>query len=114
MKPERFRDLALELPEVEEGSHQGHADFRVGGKIFATLGPADTRAMVRLPVDDQAERLASRPEVFAPSPGAWGRQGCTEVDLPAARVAEMRDALVSAWCARAPKAMLKRHPQPRP
>lgn len=86
----------------------------MGGRIFATLGPTDVRAMVRLPVDDQRERLASRPEVFSPSSGAWGRQGCTEDDLRAAKVGEMRDALVSAWRARAPKAILDAHPRLRP
>ncbi len=109
MKPDQFRKLALELPETEEGAHHGQADFRVGGKIFATLGPADTRAMVRLPPDIQTELLASHPEVYAPSSGAWGRQGCTEVDLGAARMPMMRAALKVAWRARAPKRTLKRH-----
>ena len=43
-----FRRLALSLPEAVEGSHMGHADFRVCGKIFATLGPDETWGMVKL------------------------------------------------------------------
>ena len=43
MTADEFRRLALNLPEVVEGSHMGHADFRVGGKVFATLGYPDER-----------------------------------------------------------------------
>ena len=109
MTPAKFRELALELPEAEEGSHQKHADFRVGGKIFATLGPADTRAMVRLPPELQTELLASHPHVYTPSSGAWGRQGCTEVDLRDARAPMMREALAAAWRFRATKTVVAKY-----
>lgn len=109
MKADDFRRLALELPVSEEGAHQGHADFRVGGKIFATLGPDETWGMVKLPPELQTELLAEHPEVFEPSPGAWGRQGCTQVDLAHARVPMLRDALRAAWRKSAPKSVLREH-----
>ena len=37
MKVADFRRLALALEGAEEGSHMGNPDFRVGGRIFATL-----------------------------------------------------------------------------
>ncbi len=49
-----FRKIALSLPETEERSHMDHPDFRVKGKIFATLGyPDKARGMVKLSPEDQ-------------------------------------------------------------
>ena len=107
LKPERFRELALELPHAEEGAHHGHADFRVGGKIFATLRPDEDRAMVRLPPAEQTLVVTAEPEAFQPVPGAWGRQGCTHVTLSAVRVSAVREALHVAWRHRAPKRLIE-------
>ena len=72
-----FRRLALSLPGAEERSHMNHPDFRVGGKIFATLGyPDASRGMVKLFPDQQAEFVAADPKSFAPVNGV-GRTGCT-------------------------------------
>lgn len=109
MNADAFRQLALALPEATEGAHQGHADFRVGGKIFATLGADETTGMVKLPPELQAALLAEHPEVFEPSSGAWGRQGCTQVELAHARKPMMRDALLAAWRKSAPKKLLREH-----
>jgi hypothetical protein len=98
MNPESFRALALELPGVAEASHQGHADFRVRGKIFATLGyPDDGHGMVKLSRDEQAKRVRQFPGVFAPAKGAWGEQGSTLVELAAATEAAVKSAIRSAW-----------------
>ena len=98
MNAEAFRALALELPGVVEASHQGHADFRVRGKIFATLGyPDDGHGMVKLSPDEQAKRVRQFPGVFAPAKGAWGEQGSTLVKLEAATEAAMKSAIRSAW-----------------
>jgi hypothetical protein len=98
MNPEAFRALALELPGVVEASHQGHADFRVRGKIFATLGyPDDAHGMVKLARDEQAKRVRQFPGAFAPAKGAWGEQGSTLVKLEAAAVAAVKSAIRSAW-----------------
>jgi hypothetical protein len=111
MTAEDFRRLALSLPEVTEQSHMDHPDFRVRGKIFATLGhPDDTRGMVKLRHDQQDALTRARPEVFAPVPGGWGRRGATHVTLGAADEAAAYDALLMAWKNTAPKKLLELHP----
>jgi hypothetical protein len=105
-----FRKLALSLPEATEQSHMDHPDFRVRGKIFATLGHPDaTRAMVKLLHEQQDALVHARPEVFAPVPGGWGRRGATYVTLQAADEATAYDALVMAWRNTAPRALLDLH-----
>lgn len=98
-----FRRLALALPDVVEGAHMGHADFRVRGKIFATLGVPDERwGMVKL-APEQQELFMRIDAAFVPAKGAWGRQGCTHVRLAAIRADLLRDALAAAWRRAAPK-----------
>ena len=104
MTADSFRRMALKLPEAEERSHHGHPDFRVHGKIFATVAyPDKSRAMVKLTPEQQNEFVAASPKVFEPVTGAWGRQGCTRVHLRAATKAILQGALVAAWCNAAPK-----------
>lgn len=98
MTAAEFRRLALALPQAEEREHMHHPDFRVGGKIFATLGyPDPAWAMVKLFPDQQQEFVAAEPQVFVPVKGAWGRQGCTNVLLKAATRTTVRTALQAAW-----------------
>jgi len=102
--PAQFRRIALSLPEAVEGAHMGHADFRVGGKIFATLGYPDRAwGMVNLTADQQALLVETTPEVFTPVPGGWGRKGSTHVRLSAADAATLKHALTIALTNRAPK-----------
>ena len=104
MTPNEFRELALSFPEAIESSHMHHPDFRVGGKIFATLGyPNEDSAMVKLSADDQKEFVRTSPTVFTPVKGAWGRQGATTINLPAATIGAVREALTAAWRNTAPK-----------
>jgi hypothetical protein len=80
-----YRRLALEMPGAEEGSHMGAADFRVGGRIFATLAyGAKGLGTLKLSVEQQAMFLAEAPEYFSAAPGGWGRMGMTlvRVDAP--------------------------------
>jgi hypothetical protein len=80
-----------------------HPDFRVGGKIFATLGyPDDTHGMVKLTPEQQHDYIRSEPTVFAPSKGAWGLRGSTIVKLKLAKKATVRKALTAAWRNAAP------------
>jgi len=103
-----FRKLALSFPEVIESAHMRHPDFRVGGKIFATLGyPDKDWAMVKLTRDKQKEFVQSNPGVFKLVKGAWGRQGATNIYLPAAKVEIVRKALTAAWRNTAPKRLLR-------
>ncbi len=104
MTPNDFRQLALNLPEAIESAHMRHPDFRVGGRIFATLGyPDEDWAMVKLTRDAQTEFVRRNPGVFKPVKGAWGRQGSTNINLPAAKVEIVRKALTAAWQNTAPK-----------
>jgi hypothetical protein len=104
MTPEDFRRMALELPEATESSHMAHPDFRVRGKIFATLGyPNQNWAMIKLPPEQQDILCKAEPTVFVPVQGSWGRQGATSLNLKAAKKAEVRGALLTAWRKVAPK-----------
>jgi hypothetical protein len=103
MTAEEFRTLALGLPEVVESAHMGHPDFRVRGKIFATLWPDDEHGMVKLTADQQTAFVRTEPDVFQPVKGAWGRRGCTAVSLRPAAEVSVRQALVIAWRNHAPK-----------
>ena len=104
MTPNEFRELALTFSEAIESAHMHHPDFRVGGKIFATLGyPDEHSAMVKLTPDDQKEFVRRNPDVFKAVKGAWGRQGATNINLPAATIKIVREALSSAWRNTAPK-----------
>ena len=103
MTADEFRTLALELPEAVESEHMDHPDFRVKGKIFATLGPKEAWAMVKLTPDEQALFVRTDPKAFEPFPGAWGRRGSTRVVLERAEETAVRQALVAAWRNTAPK-----------
>ena len=103
MTPADFRKIALGLPEAIEGEHMAHPDFRVGGKIFASLGyPDQEHGMVVLPSEEQARLLRSHPKIFFPAKGAWGKQGSTCVLLEAIDKATLQSAIEIAWRKRAP------------
>jgi hypothetical protein len=106
MTADEFRRLALNLPEVVEGSHMGHADFRVGGKVFATLGYPDERyGAAMLTPQDQDLLVKDHPKTFAPAAGAWGASGSTHVLLRGASKRAVAIALEAAWRKRAPKGL---------
>ena len=85
MTADTFRKMALEYPGAVESSHMNHPDFRVDGKIFATLGsPDDGWGMVKLTPEQQQTFVRKAPGVFNPCKGAWGRGGSTNVSLAAA------------------------------
>jgi hypothetical protein len=99
-----FRKLALSFPEAIESAHMHHPDFRVRGKIFATLGyPDKDWAVVKLTPDEQKRFIQSDPKVFQPVKGAWGRRGNANVYLPAAKIDIVREAVTAAWRNTAPK-----------
>jgi len=107
MTAKDFRQIALSLPETEERTHMDHPDFRVAGKIFATLGyPDKSCGMVKLSPEDQHYFAKDYPGVFTPVKGAWGRRGATSVQLKAAKKSALRKALEAAWRNTAPKRLL--------
>ena len=102
-----FRKMALRLPQVTESSHMDHPDFRVAGRIFATLGyPDRSSGMVKLTAAQQVSAMAAHPRMFSRAAGAWGRRGSTIVTLPHATRAPLRAALRQAWENSAPKKLL--------
>ncbi len=103
-----FRRIALGLPEAVEGSHHGQADFRVGGRIFATLAyEHEGCGVMMLTPEQQAAMVEGEPEIFAPVAGGWGRQGATLVRLAKVTPAILKGALRIAWERRAPKRLLR-------
>ena len=110
-----FRRLALGLDGAEERSHMGAPDFRVGGRIFATLAhEAQGYGNLMLTPDVQTTFVAEAPEVFVPIAGGWGRMGMTHVRLAAADEDTLAGALRTAWKLRVEKnARTKRRPRRR-
>jgi len=108
MTAAKFRKLALSLPGASEAAHMGHPDFRVGGKIFATLGPDETWGMVKLTPDEQAACMSAEPGVYHPASGAWGRGGCTIIQLRKAKELAVRHALLTAWRNMAPQRLVRK------
>jgi hypothetical protein len=97
MTIDKFRKLALEIPMAVERSHMNHPDFRVAGKIFASLGvPGKSWGMVKLTPEQQRGLIEKTPEVFKSCSGAWGRQGHTNVYLASAKATLVRAALDAA------------------
>ena len=97
MTADTFRRLALEIPGARESAHMNHPDFRVAGRIFATLGyPDEAHGLVKLTPEQQRTLLQQAPAVFAPCAGAWGKAGATSVQLGPARAGALRAALTAA------------------
>lgn len=104
MNANDFRRIALSLEGVEESSHMGQPDFRVGGKIFATLASqAQGYGNVKLTPEQQAAFVEDLPEVFLPVHGGWGRMGMTHVRLAVVSEDVLQGALRTAWKLRVDK-----------
>ncbi len=97
MTADTFRKMALALPASLESSHMNHPDFRVSGKIFATLGPNEEWGMVKLTPGQQASCIQVEPNMFTPANGAWGRGGATIVQLREARMSVVKPLMMMAW-----------------
>jgi hypothetical protein len=97
MTADDFRGLALTMEGAVERSHMNHPDFRANGRIFATLHSNDEWGMVKVRPEEQRELMRAHPNVFVPSSGAWGRQGCTNVRLAAADARTVQGAMILAW-----------------
>src|SRR5204863_5568313 len=107
MTAAEFRRIALSMPEASESAHMHHPDFRVGGKIFATLGYPDAdHGMVVLPPDEQESFVKSNSVAFTPAKGVWGKRGSTIIHLEAVDARTVRRAMEIAWQQRAPKPLI--------
>lgn len=92
-----FRRMALAMKGAIESAHMGHPDFRVNGRIFATLHADNEWGMVKLTPEQQERFLGEFPKMFKPESGAWGRQGCTAVRLDAIDEETLGEAVTLAW-----------------
>lgn len=93
-----FRRIALSLSDTEESSHQGVADFRVSGRIFATLAyEKDGFGVLALTPEQQSGMVQDAPDLFEPVPGGWGRRGMTLVRLSAVTPEVLEGVLQLAW-----------------
>lgn len=107
MTADEYRKMALAFPETSEASHMDHPDFRVKGKIFATLGPDEDWGALKLTTEQQEFLIRAEPNAFKPANGAWGKRGATIVTLSAAKEDDVRSALAQAWRNTAPKLTVK-------
>ena len=113
MTAANFRRIALSFPETVEGSHFGNPDFRVGGKIFATLSLAsEGYGVLLLTPEQQAGMVEDEPRIFSPVPGGWGRKGSTRVLLEKVAPDILEAALRTAWLRKAPKRLLRPRSKP--
>jgi hypothetical protein len=104
MNAQDFRRLALHLEDAEEGSHMGAVDFRVGGRIFATLASVDQGyGNLMLSPEQQAAFVEEQPDLFLPVAGGWGRMGATHIRLATADEDILAGALHTAWKLRVEK-----------
>src|SRR5882757_72722 len=104
MNADDFRRLALSLPGAEESSHMGSPDFRVGGRIFATLASQDKGyGNLMLTPEQQAAFVEEAPELFLPVAGGWGKSGATHLRLAPANEDVVEGALRAAWQIRVAK-----------
>jgi hypothetical protein len=107
-----FRRLALALPEATESAHMDHPDFRVRGKIFATLTyPAQGWGMGKLTPEQQHYFSKANPHAFVSVKGAWGRRGATSVHLKNVDKEALRQAISAAWRNTAPKRLAQQFPE---
>ena len=113
MTGDEFREIALAQPGAEERSHMGHPDFRANGRIFATLVADERTGMVKVTPEEQEVLLRDYPSTFTPAAGAWGRQGCTLVQLTKATPRVVRPAMQLAYEAVASKPAQAKKRRPR-
>jgi len=97
MRASDLRRMALGRNGAVEGAHQGHPDFRVDNRIFATLHHDERFGMVKLTPQQQAEVVRAHPRGFAPESGAWGRAGCTRITLDEVEEDTLEEVVTLAW-----------------
>lgn len=97
VSPKDFRRIALRMEDAIESAHMGHPDFRVSGRIFATLHPDHQWGMVKLTPDQQHRFVQENPAGFMPESGAWGRAGCMRVRLDSVEEDTVGEAMTLAW-----------------
>lgn len=106
---EKFRAMALSLPEATESLHFDKPSFRIKDKIFATLHTEDKKAMLKLSLVEQSVFSDTDKTIIFPVPGGWGRQGATFVTLSKVKKEILKEALECAWRNAASKTLRKKY-----
>lgn len=106
MQAADFRRIALCLPEAIESAHMGYPDFRVAGKIFATLRADEATGVIKLQPEQQEMMVAAEPDMFHAVVGSWGKKGWTTVLIDAMDEVTLTSALTTAWYNVAPKKLI--------
>lgn len=107
----RAREIALAMPEAVEGEHMRHPDFRVRKKIFATLWPAEQKAVVFVEPALHQKLIEARPGAY--STNGWSEKfGALNVHLPHIDENTFRQLVWDSWLAKAPSALKEAHRQP--
>jgi hypothetical protein len=98
MTAAEFRKMALGFPGAIESAHVNHPDFRLNGRVFATLGyPSDKWGMVKLTPEQQRLFVAKEPDMFGACRGTWGKRGATSVSLASVSEEALGAALADAF-----------------
>jgi hypothetical protein len=103
LSPKHVRKLALALPEAQESSHQGHPDFRVRNKIFATLPPDGRTAVLKITPADLDDLIQRDAETFR---DIWGGRWLS-VNLDRVAPEALQKLLVDSWRLAAPKTLMR-------
>ena len=112
MTPEDLREIALSLPETSENAHMDHPDFRVSGKVFASLGwPDESCGVLMLSPAEQAIVVRAN-AAFTPVKGTWGQRGSTQVRLESIDESTLLSAIVAAWRNKAAKRLVAKFKDP--
>jgi len=89
--------MALAMEGAVEMAHMGHPDFRVNGRIFATIHTGEKTGMVKLTPEQQQRFVRDHPDAFTPVAGAWGRGGSTIVRFDSVDEDTLGEAMTLAW-----------------
>jgi len=107
----RVREMVARLADAQEGAHHGHPDFRVRGKIFATLSEREDRVALRLTHIEARALVERSPDMYRlvadREPIGWVSALLAEADE-----AEIGDLLEEAWQLRASEAPARRRRSP--
>jgi len=99
---DKFREMAMSLPESTEEPHFEKTSFRVKKKIFATYDQKKNLVCLKLSEIDQNVFSAFDNSIIYPVPNKWGKQGWTFMNLKNVSLEMCIDALTTAYCAVAP------------
>lgn len=101
----QLQKLALSFPEAAEEPHFEKTSFRVKKKIFVSYDARTNQACLKLSETDQDVFGTIAKGAIFPVPNKWGRRGWTLVQLELVDESILTDALTTAYCHVAPKAL---------